>query len=61
MPDELAVEQISHTSNINHALGWRGGTLYALRYRNYQILFVTSLMAAGGGWFQQVTIGWPTA
>ena len=56
MPDEPAVAQSNQATAID-ARGW-AGTFDALRYRNYRILFITSLLTAGGVWFQQVTIGW---
>jgi MFS family permease len=37
--------------------GW-AGTFYSLSYRNYRLLWITSLMVSGGVWLQQVTLGW---
>ena len=37
--------------------GW-GETFDALRYRNFRLLWVTSMMTAGGIWLQQVSLGW---
>jgi MFS family permease len=37
--------------------GW-AGTFHSLSYRNYRLLWVTSLMVSGGVWLQQVTLGW---
>jgi MFS family permease len=37
--------------------GW-AGTFHSLRYRNYRLLWITSLMVSGGVWLQQVTLGW---
>jgi MFS family permease len=37
--------------------GW-GQTFHALRYREFKILWFTTMMVAGGIWFQQVTLGW---
>ena len=56
LPDEPAVPPSTRPPAIE-TRGW-GGTFYALRYRNYRILWITTLMVAGGVWFQQVTLGW---
>ena len=37
--------------------GW-AGTFHSLSYRNYRLLWVTSLMVSGGVWLQQVSLGW---
>jgi MFS family permease len=37
--------------------GWRQ-TFHALRYRNFRLLWLTTVMVAGGVWLQQVTLGW---
>ena len=37
--------------------GW-GQTFHALRYRNFRLLWVSSMMTAGGIWLQQVSLGW---
>jgi MFS family permease len=39
------------------APGW-AGTFHSLGYRNYRLLWITSLMVSGGVWLQQVTLGW---
>ena len=37
--------------------GW-SQTFEALRYRNYRLLWATTLFISGGNWLQQVTLGW---
>jgi MFS family permease len=37
--------------------GW-GETFSALRYRNYRLLWITTLLVSGGNWIQQITLGW---
>jgi MFS family permease len=37
--------------------GW-ASTFDALRYRNFRILWFSSLMISGGVWLQQVSLGW---
>ena len=39
------------------ARGWRG-TFFALRYRNYRLLWFGTLCMSSGTWIQQVTLGW---
>ena len=35
-----------------------GKTFEALQYRNFRLLWLTTVMVAGGVWLQQVTLGW---
>ena len=37
--------------------GW-AATFAALHYRNYRLLWITTLFISGGNWIQQVTLGW---
>ncbi|MCH7654916.1 MAG: MFS transporter [Chloroflexi bacterium] len=39
------------------ATGW-AQTFEALRYRNYRLLWTSTLLISGGNWLQQVTLGW---
>ena len=36
----------------------RQGTFSALRYRNFRLLWTSTLFVSGGNWVQQVTLGW---
>lgn len=33
-------------------------TFSSLRYRDYRLLFLSTLLASGGNWVQQITLGW---
>ncbi|MEE8519283.1 MAG: MFS transporter, partial [Dehalococcoidia bacterium] len=33
-------------------------TFGALRYRNFRLLWITTILISGGNWVQQVTLGW---
>jgi MFS family permease len=37
--------------------GW-GATFASLSYRNFRLLWVTTIFSAGGNWVQQVTLSW---
>ena len=37
--------------------GW-SQTFSALRYRNFRLLWITTILISGGNWVQQVTLGW---
>ena len=55
-------EQVSDTPLTAEAP--RGGrltnirTFSAFKYRNYQLLWISTLVSSGGNWVQQITIGW---
>lgn len=35
-----------------------GGTFRSLRYRDYRLLWASTLFTSAGQWFQQITVGW---
>ena len=37
--------------------GW-GATFASLSYRNFRLLWITTLFSAGGNWVQQITLSW---
>jgi MFS family permease len=37
--------------------GW-GSTFASLSYRNFRLLWITTIFSAGGNWVQQVTLSW---
>ena len=37
--------------------GW-GEMFSALQYRNYRLLWITTVLVSGGNWIQQITLGW---
>ena len=59
---ERCMERIPSASSdtappVSIRSGW-AGTFHSLSYRNYRLLWITSLMVSGGVWLQQVTLGW---
>ena len=51
-------QQRTEPSDLSRqARGWRG-TFFALRYRNYRLLWFGTLFMSSGTWIQQVTLGW---
>ncbi|SVE36871.1 uncharacterized protein METZ01_LOCUS489725, partial [marine metagenome] len=55
-------EQVSDTSLTNdrpHSGRLSNiGTFSAFKYRNYRLLWISTLISSGGNWVQQITIGW---
>jgi len=35
-----------------------GGTFRSLKYRDYRLLWISTLFTSAGQWFQQITVGW---
>jgi MFS family permease len=35
-----------------------GGTFRSLKYRDYRLLWISTLFTSSGQWFQQITVGW---
>jgi MFS family permease len=38
--------------------GGLAGTFRSLRYRDYRLLWISTLFTSAGQWFQQITVGW---
>ena len=53
----VPAEEPSRAPEPRHATGW-AQTFEALHYRNYRLLWATTLLTSGGNWLQQVTLGW---
>jgi MFS family permease len=53
-PQPEAIKTVSPPPRGN---GW-GQTFHALKYRNFRLLWVTTILISGGNWVQQVTLGW---
>jgi MFS family permease len=57
----LAVADATSTEAANQAPAEQessGGTFRSLKYRDYRLLWVSTLFASGAQWVQQVTVGW---
>ncbi len=50
-----SLETDGNTPSERHG---RQGTFSALRYRNFRLLWTSTLFVSGGNWVQQVTLGW---
>ena len=50
-------QELSRAPEPRRATGW-AQTFEALHYRNYRLLWATTLLTSGGNWLQQVTLGW---
>ena len=50
-------QEPSQAPEPRRVTGW-AQTFEALRYRNYRLLWGTTLLISGGNWLQQVTLGW---
>jgi MFS family permease len=55
--ERSASASVDSAAPVVIAPGW-AGTFHSLGYRNYRLLWLTSLMVSGGVWLQQVTLGW---
>ena len=52
------MNRATHTSEAAPPLtGWRS-TFAALGYRNFRLLWLTTIFTSSGNWVQQVTLGW---
>jgi MFS family permease len=51
------MEQKTDASPKLEPTGW-GTTFASLAYRNFRLLWVTTVLSAGGNWVQQVTLSW---
>ena len=50
-------QSTDQSERSRRARGW-SGTFYALRYRNYRLLWFGTIFMSAGTWIQQVTLGW---
>ena len=55
--DEPAGASTASVTKARPRSGW-ARTFQALGYRDFRILWVTTMMVAGGVWLQQVSLGW---
>ena len=52
------MNRATHTGETAPPLtGWRS-TFAALGYRNFRLLWLTTIFTSSGNWVQQVTLGW---
>jgi MFS family permease len=52
-PNPLAVDDVeSEERRVN------GGTFRSLKYRDFRLLWTSTLFTSAGQWFQQITVGW---
>jgi MFS family permease len=51
------MQQKADTPQAWERTGW-GATFASLSYRNFRLLWITTIFSAGGNWVQQVTLSW---